>query len=175
MLLGEFDRSGRRRPKEKAGSDFVVEADQIVAAIGQALQPADIVDGTGMKMTRSNFIDVNPVTGQSSVEWVFAGGDAVTGPASVIEAISAGERAAVGMDKFLTGAEHAFWREDKKVDTFFDPDAEPVSYDRAEARLIPVTKRKGNFKEVELGLAEAAAIREARRCLRCDFREECKG
>jgi NADH-quinone oxidoreductase subunit F len=175
MELGEFDRSGRRRPKEKAGADFVANADQVVAAIGQALQHAEIVNGTGMKMTKQNFIEANPLSGQTSVEWVFAGGDDVTGPASVIEAISAGEKAAVGIDRYLTGKTHAFWREEKAVNTFFDPDADPVSYGRAESRLIPTNKRKGNFKEVEMALAEAEAIREARRCLRCDFREQCEG
>jgi len=90
MELGEFDRSGRRRPKEKAGEEFVVKADHVIPAIGQALISDEIVDGTGMKLTRSNWIETNPITGQTSVEWIFSGGDAVTGPSSVIEAIAAG-------------------------------------------------------------------------------------
>jgi NADH-quinone oxidoreductase subunit F len=172
MELGEFDRSGRRRPKEKAGEEFVVKADHVIPAIGQALISDEIVDGTGMKLTRSNWIETNPITGQTSVEWIFSGGDAVTGPSSVIEAIAAGERAAVGMDKMLTGTEHAFWRKLEQVNTAFDPDADPVMYERAEVQLIAPGKRKG-FAEIELVLTEKAAVREARRCLRCDFREEC--
>ena len=74
-----------------------------------------------------DFIAANPVTGQTSEKWIFAGGDAVTGPSSVVEAVAAGERAAVGIDQYLTGANHAFWRETQEVDTFFDPDAEPAT------------------------------------------------
>jgi NADH-quinone oxidoreductase subunit F len=173
MELGEFDRSGRRRPKERAGADFVAEADQVIGAIGQALRPEDFVDGTGLQAGKSRYLDADPVTGQTAVEWVFAGGDAVTGPSSVIDAIAAGEKAAVGIDRMLTGAEHAFWRTERKVDTAFDPDAEPVAYARPEVQTIPVSRRAGGFKEVELALTETVAVREARRCLRCDYREEC--
>ena len=173
MALGEFDRGGRRRPKEMPGDEFTVPADQVVPAIGQALLPNEVVNGTGMKLTKSNWIEINPVTGQTSVDWIFAGGDAATGPASVIEAIAAGERAAVGMDKLLTGEEHAFWRKQEQVDTRFDPNVDPVTYARAEARLIPVSKRRKSFAEVEMTLSATAAVREARRCLRCDYREAC--
>jgi NADH-quinone oxidoreductase subunit F len=129
------------------------------------------VDGTGLKLMRNQWIEADPVTGQTSVDWVFAGGDAATGPASVVEAIAAGERAAVGMDRFLTGAEHAFWRAERPLDTAFDPDADPVTYGRAHLRLLPVSQRKGRFDEVEKVLADGEAIREAKRCLRCDYRE----
>ncbi|OGV58003.1 MAG: hydrogenase [Lentisphaerae bacterium RIFOXYA12_FULL_48_11] len=173
MQLGEFDRSGRRRPMEKTGTDIVIEADQVVAAIGQAVDASGIVDGTGLKLSKGSLIEVDPLTGQTSVEWVFAGGDAVSGPASVIEAVGAGERAAVGIDKYLTGAEHGFWRKEVEIDTFFDPDAEPVMTERAEIRLVPVEKRK-SFDEVELVWNEQTAIREAKRCLRCDYRGKCQ-
>ena len=69
-------------------------------------------------------------------------------------------------------AAHAFWREERSPDTAFDPDADPVDYGRVEPRTIPVGRRKGRFDEVELALSPAAALREARRCLRCDYREE---
>ena len=95
------------------------------------------------------------------------------GPASVVDAVAGGERCAVGIDLFLTGENHAFWREEKEVSTYFDPDADPVEYGRAEATIISPTRRKGNFKEVELPLKEAVALREAKRCLRCDYRETC--
>ena len=173
MQLGEFDRSGRRRPMEKTGTDIVIEADQVVAAIGQAVDASGIVDGTGLKLSKGSLIEVDPLTGQTSVEWVFAGGDAVSGPASVIEAVGAGERAAVGIDKYLTGAEHGFWRKEVEIDTFFDPDAELVMTERAEIRLVPVEKRK-SFDEVELVWNEQTAIREAKRCLRCDYRGKCQ-
>jgi NADH-quinone oxidoreductase subunit F len=172
MELGEFDRSGRRRPREKAGEEFVVAADQVVAAIGQSVNAAELVDGVGIKLGRGNVIEVNPLTGQTSAEWVFAGGDAVLGPASVIEAIAHGERAAAGMDRFLTGADHAFWRQAKGADTFFDPHADPVATPRAAIPLLPVGKRRGSFREVEGAWSEQTACGEARRCLRCDYREK---
>ncbi|MDD4873251.1 MAG: hydrogenase, partial [Kiritimatiellae bacterium] len=128
--------------------------------------------GSGLKLTKGNFIEADPVTGKTSINWVFAGGDVVSGPASVIEAVGAGERAAVGIDKYLTGSEHAFWRQELPVDTFFDPDAEPVAYTRAEIELVPVEKRK-NFNEVELVWNEKTATCEAKRCLRCDYRGSC--
>jgi len=171
MVLGDFDKSGRRSPKASEESEFIVLADQIIAAIGQSLNVSEIMNGTDLKVNKRQYIDADPVTCKTSVPWVFAGGDAATGPASVAEAVGSGERAAVAMDQFLTGSTHAFWREEKRVDTFFDPDADPVQYPRAKLRMIPVAKRRCNFCEVELTWDEATAVREAKRCLRCDFRE----
>ncbi|MCX7590598.1 MAG: FAD-dependent oxidoreductase [Kiritimatiellae bacterium] len=174
MQLGEFDRTGRRRPREIPGEDFVVEADQIVAAIGQTLSPSDVLDGVELKLGRGNWIEADPVTGQTSVAWIFAGGDAVTGPASVVEAIAAGERAAVGIDRYLTGEDHAFWRVDRKVDTAFDPDADPVSYARAVLPMLPYKRRTKGFEVIERPMKANVAVREAKRCLRCDYREVCE-
>ena len=88
----------------------------------------------------------------------------------MVHAVAGGEKAAVAMDKYLTGQEHAFWRAEEHVDTAFDPEADPVEYARAKMRLIPAAKRKHNFTEVELPFAEGMALREAKRCLRCDYR-----
>ena len=103
MELGEFDASGRRRPVAKGGDEFVLEADQLIAAIGQALDPSELFDGITLKLSDREYIAVDPITGQTSVDWIFAGGDAAGGPSSVIEAIAAGEKAAVGIDGLLTG------------------------------------------------------------------------
>ena len=123
---------------------------------------------------KDGFVEIDPVTGQTSIPGIYAGGDAVLGPASVVDAISAGERAAIGIDMQFTGANHAFWRMQKNVDTFFDPNDDPVQYSRAKMQLLPVKKRKNNFQEVELPWADAVAVREAKRCLRCDYRQECE-
>ena len=88
-------------------------------------------------------------------------------------AVAQGERAAVGIDRLLTGAEHGFWRTWEEVKTAYDPDAEPSPAPRASERLRPLPERRGSFVEVELGLSRAEALREARRCLRCDYREGC--
>ncbi len=173
MILGEFDRSGRRRPVEGSSSEFTIKADQVISGIGQRLDAKGVLD-VALRLKRNGFIDVDPTTMQTSEPWIFAGGDAVLGPASVVEAIAAGEKAAVGIDQHLTGAAHAFWRGEKTVDTFFDPDADPVTYVRARMQLLPVKKRKNNFQEVELPWSDHVARREAARCLRCDFGKDCK-
>jgi len=173
MTLGEFDRSGRRKPVAGKEGEFVIKADQVIAAIGQKLDAKHDLGDEKIVINKNGFIEVDPVSGQTADEWIFAGGDAVLGPASVVEAISAGERAAIGIDVYFTGANHAFWRTQKQVDTMFDPDDDPVGYPRAKMQLMPVKKRRNNFQEVELPWAENVARREAKRCLRCDFRQEC--
>ncbi len=173
MQLGAFDRSGRRRP-ERRGEAFVIPADHVLAAIGQSLDLPNLSDGVQLARRNNLFINVDHATGQTSEKWIFAGGDAVTGPSSVVEAVAAGERAARGIDLYLTGADHAFWRDERPVDTFFDPEAEPVETPREKLRLIPVERRRHNFDEVEQPWQEAIAIRQSKRCLRCDYgRREC--
>ena len=173
MWLGDFDNSGRRRPQATPDSAFVLEVDQVIGAVGQALDTKEVMDGVALKIAPNRFIAANPVNGQTSVEWVFSGGDAAVGPSSVAEAIGAGETAAVGIDEFLTGAQHAFWRQMPDVDTCFDPDEDPIEVPRAEMKLIPVGKRMNNFNEVEMAFSESTATREAKRCLRCDYRAKC--
>jgi NADH-quinone oxidoreductase subunit F len=171
MILGEFDRSGRRRPEPKPDGLFTIEADMVIAAIGQTVDLASLLGGLPARVDSRGRLVTDPRTGQTSVDWLFAGGDLATGPSSVTEAIGSGERAAAGMDRFLSGQDRAFWRRWIEVDTAFDPDADPVAYPRARVQTLAVSRRRASFSEVELGLTEAAALREARRCLRCDYRE----
>jgi len=171
MALGEYDRSGRPRPVPCGEPDWVLEVDQVIAAIGQSLDSDRFLNGMKLGLNSRNYIQVDPVTGQTSVEWIFAGGDAVSGPSSVVEAVAAGEKAAVGIDTYLTGEDHAFWRKEKNVDTFFDPEVDPVEYGRVKQQLIPVSRRKHNFCELEMPWQESSALREAKRCLRCDYRD----
>jgi NADH-quinone oxidoreductase subunit F len=89
----------------------------------------------------------------------------------VVEAIADGEKAAVGINRYLTGEERVSWRVSKTVDTYFDPDADPVLARRPELKLIPVAKRKG-FAEVETTWAASVALAETKRCLRCDYRDQ---
>jgi len=172
MRLGEFDRSGRRRPEE-GGDAFIIRADQVLVAIGQTLDLKNLCDSVQLESRNQTFIHVNPVTGQTSEKWIFSGGDSVTGASSVVEAVAAGERAAVGIDLYLTGKNHAFWRESHEIDTAFDPDAEPSDAAREKLYLIPVERRKNNFAEVEQPWPEAIAVRQAGRCLRCDYGKRC--
>jgi NADH-quinone oxidoreductase subunit F len=173
MTLGEFDRSGRRRPRAAAEEPFVIAADQVITAIGQKLDAGEILDGLPVALNKDGFIAVDPHNGRTSLDWLYGGGDAALGPASVVEAVAGGERAAVAIDAQLTGAEHAFWRQEKECDVGFDPNAEPVKYPRAKMGLLPVERRRNNFNEVEQPWTEAVAVAESRRCLRCDYREKC--
>lgn len=169
MKLGEFDRSGRRRP-ERGGEEIVLDADQIILAVGQTLDAPSLVGNLPVELIGSSQIMADALTGKTSVPWLFAGGDAATGPSSVVEAVGSGERAAVGIDAFLTGESHAFWRREAVVDTKFDPDAEPRMDSRGPLVLLPSERRKNNFDEVEQSWSETEAVRQARRCLRCDYR-----
>ena len=169
LSLGEFDRSGRRRPTRTDSEPFLLAADQIIVAIGQRLDDNKLFDVDGVLLNDDGFIRADPVTGATSAPGLYAGGDAVLGPASVVDAIAAGERAAYGIDLHLTGADHAFWRQDLPVDTAFDPDAPPSQTGREEIATVPLERRRHSFCEVELPWSEPVAVRQAGRCLRCDY------
>lgn len=168
MKLGAFDSSGRRKPVESDES-FIMEADQIIVATGQTLDVESITGGIPIDLTGKSQIKCDKQTGQTSQSWIFTGGDAATGPSSVIEAVAGGERAAVGIDLFLTGEKHDFWRTEKHNDSFFDPEADPAKYPRTHMVMLSANRRMHNFDEVELVWPEGEAIRQARRCLRCDY------
>ncbi len=170
MKLGEFDRSGRRRPE---GADDaaceVLPADQVIVAIGQALDKKVLAGADEVERTGSGWVKADPRTGATSLPWLFAGGDVVSGPSSVADAIAAGERAAVAIDEKLTGKEHAFWRGYSDPGTAFDAFADPVTYAREKLHTMPLERRRQNFAEVEQPWNEATAVRQAKRCLRCDY------
>jgi NADH-quinone oxidoreductase subunit F len=168
MKLGTFDASGRRRPVESDES-FILEADQVIIATGQTLDVGQIMNGVSLDLSGPSQLKCDKRTGQTSEPWIFVGGDAATGPSTVIEAVAGGERAAVGIDQYLTGEDHAFWRKEKPNDTFFDPEAAPAKYPRTHMVMLAAERRMHNFDEVEQVWPEGEAIRQARRCLRCDY------
>lgn len=169
MQLGEFDSSGRRRPEASDSEPFLLNADQIILAIGTTLNTDSVFGSTEIEFNSKSFINADPVSGRTSIDGVFAGGDAEIGPSSVVQAIAGGERGAVGIDTMLTGSDHSFWREEKELDTEFDPEADPVTYEREKIKAIPIEKRKHNFDEVEPAWCENVARRQSKRCLRCDY------
>ena len=167
MELGAMDASGRRRPEPIKGSEFTMEFDTIIAAIGQR---PEIPHQFNLATGRGNAIETDPDTLATSIEGVFAGGDAVTGPASVIEAIAAGRQAAISIDKYLGGS--------GVIDEVLAPPEEAVgALEEAEEKrrplmpTLPLEQRTGDFSQVELGYSEEMAIEEAERCLRCDLEE----
>ncbi len=174
MELGPPDQSGRRRPVPIAGSEFVVDADAVIPAIGQVVDPDFWDSVSGLGRSPWNTIEVDPTTYATSIDGVFSGGDAGTGPATVVEAVAAGREAAESITRFLKGEDMAAGRPLFK--TKANPEYPPIPEMKAEARAvnpeIPITDRK-NFNEVELAFSEDEAVREANRCLNCGVCSEC--
>ncbi len=169
MRLGEPDASGRRRPEPIPGSEFVTYYDAIIGAIGQAPQ---VPEGFSIKTGRGNTLQVNSETMQTSMEGVYAAGDATTGPASVIAAIAAGRQAAISIDKYLGGSgeidEALAPVEDMGVE--LGKEEGFADKTREEPDLIALEKRLAGFAEVKHALTPETACKEAGRCLRCDLR-----
>ena len=166
MELGPADESGRRRPVPKAGGEQVFPTDHVIVAVGQAPE-LDFASSDGRLVVTKGKVRVDPVTQQAG-EGVFMGGDAATGPATIVEAVAAGQRAAQAIDVFLGG------KGELPADTDLaspgkPEDAEAEQAPRQPAREMPMAKRRGNFCEVIKGYSLAAACSEARRCLRCDL------
>jgi NADH-quinone oxidoreductase subunit F len=171
MRPGEFDRSGRRRPVPDSAAPFELAADLVIPAIGQLAGTAPLLDGLSLEAGPGGTIRVDP-DGRTGVPFIFAGGDVTTGPSTVVRAIAAGQRAAAAIDRYLhPGGNRVFpWQEQRPAGTRFDPDAEPVPYARCLVPEMSVADRL-SFAEVEQTLSREAALREAARCLRCDYRE----
>ena len=166
MKLGAFDKSGRRRPEPVAGSEFSLQFDTVVAAIGQA---PDLPKSLGLGTESVGTMKVDPRTLATSRPGVFAGGDCVLGPASVIEAIAQGRNAASAIDRYLGGTgdieEQLLPTEVGATPAF--PVDEGEKY-RPPMSTLPAEGR-ANFEETELGYSPAQAMEEARRCLNCDL------
>ena len=167
MRLGDFDDSGRRRPVPIEDGFMEIPAAQIIRAIGQR---AIIPDG-GPSSTNWGTVSVDEFSLATDFDGVFAGGDAVLGPATAVEAIAQGRRAAEAIERYLhpDQAMRFPWNAPRNLDTAFDPAAAPSETTRRETPKLPPDKRRTCFDEVELSLSAADARLEADRCLRCDF------
>ena len=175
MELGEPDSSGRRRPVPIPGSEYDIEIDQLVPAIGQRPDVSAIENVTGLKISRWGTVEADSVTYTTDREGVFAGGDLQTGPGIAIAAIAAGREAAESIVRYFDGQDMAKGREPT---TFENPVYRPIPENEPETTRsnmpeLPVEKRAGNFKEVELGYDEASGREEAARCLNCSYCSEC--
>ncbi len=169
MELGEPDASGRRRPVPIKGSEFVIETRLIIAAVGEEPDLA-FMTGAATKAVEKGYIKTDPVTLETNVKGVFAGGDVVTGAATVIQALAAGRKAAISIDKYFKGEPLNVGREGEAVfESQLIVDTWGINQEsRSVMPLLSVDKRKTNFKEVETGLSKEAAVKEAGRCLQCD-------
>jgi NADH-quinone oxidoreductase subunit F len=176
MNLGEPDESGRRRPIPIAGSEFFVPADTVIAAVGQAPDLSFLPADSALERTRWETLVVDSNSLATNVSGIFAGGDFVTGPAMVIDAIAAGRRGAIAIDKYLKGDVSKVQMYDLKTKIVSEA-TEPVIEEsweeqpRVSAPTLPVQRRKVSFDEVELAFSAKKAGQEAKRCLRCDLEE----
>jgi NADH-quinone oxidoreductase subunit F len=169
MELGAIDESGRRRPVPIEGDEFGLPFDTVISAIGQI---PEAPEKFGLPLGRGNTIQVDDDTLATTREGVFAGGDAVTGPATVIEAIADGRQAAVSIDKYLGGSGiiDESLAEPEEIERL--PELEEGEKHRITIPTLSLSKRLCGFAEVELSLGEEMAIAEAKRCLRCDLEED---
>ncbi|MCB2193818.1 MAG: 4Fe-4S dicluster domain-containing protein, partial [Deltaproteobacteria bacterium] len=171
--LGPPDASGRRRPQPVEGSEFVMPAGAVIAAISQRPDLACLGPWAKDSSLCAKTVYADPATGQTSLGWLFAGGDAVTGPATVVEAVAAGKRAALAMDAFLSGKtlELAlnFPHPRARVEPIIMSAEEKISLGRPDIPKLDPQERAATFDQAELGLTDAMALNEAKRCLRCDL------
>ena len=168
MKLGAPDESGRRRQEPIKGSEFTMDFDTIIAAIGQR---PEVPSSFGVSVARGNTIQVNADTLATNKAGIFAGGDAVLGPATVIEAITAGRKAATSIDKYLGGS-GVIEKVLAPVEDIPSRIDGPREAWRPEIPAITLERRLNRFDGVELSLTEEAAVQEAKRCLRCDLAYE---
>ena len=168
MELGKPDASGRPGPIPVAGSKFKKELDNVIAAIGQV--PVG-TQSMGIALSKGDFVQVDAETLATDKSGVFAGGDIATGPASIIDAIAHGRKAASSIDKFLGGIgaidQNLVPLEEEVVVVDYQVDEQT----RQTMPCLPLADRTCGFDAVELGFSEEEAIVEATRCLGCDARQ----
>ena len=175
MELGEPDDSGRRRPVPIEDSNFVLECDAMVPAIGQRCSVGDVVGTDGVEITRWGTLEVDELSGQSQQPALFSGGDCVTGADTLIAALGAGKRAAYHIARFLSGADCAPDADDyleQLLERLQSHDKEtkpaiPGNQPRLHPHVLDPAERIKSFDEVEDVLDRSEAFREAKRCLRC--------
>jgi len=169
MKLEKLDTTDRRRPVPISGSEFTMEFNTVIIALGQMSEiPAEF----GLAVDKYSRVKVDYTTLETNRKGVFAGGDAVSGPASVIEAIASGRKAAISIDRYLGGK--------GIIDQPLIPLVQEISciehmnafasLPREEINMCSIEKRHNSFEEVNLGFDEETVIKEAKRCLRCNLR-----
>ncbi len=167
----------RKSPQPIEDSDFTIPADTVISAIGQRVDRRWLEELSGLAWTSRGAIQIKPATMETSLPGVFAAGDAVTGPATVIEAIGGGKRAARAIDRYLQGLPQSTLApvpvRRERLDCTKIPAAIKMTLQRPEMPLLDDELRRTTFQQVELGLNEKEAREEALRCLRCDICRRC--
>lgn len=169
--------SDRLSPRPIEESDFFMPADVVISAIGQQVDHTGIKELEGLAWTRRQTLDVKMASMETTLDGVFAVGDAVTGPATVIEAIGGGKRAAAAIDRYLSGLPQPQMPpvpvRRGRAEFMEVPASTKMILKRPEMPLLNLDRRRTTYQQVELGYPENAVREEARRCLRCDICRRC--
>ncbi|MCL2342753.1 MAG: FAD-dependent oxidoreductase [Firmicutes bacterium] len=168
MKLGAFDAGGRRKSVPIEGSNFFVEADLVIPAVSQH---ADLpfIPAENIGLTPWGTFTVNSDTMMTTMPGVFAGGDVVRGPDTVIQAIADGKKAAIAIDRYCGG--RGVLNRGAEIEWSYIPDDDEVTeLPRYPLEMLPLEKRKSSFDEVVLGYHKLTAMAEAMRCLHCERR-----
>jgi heterodisulfide reductase subunit A2 len=170
MKLAEPDSSGRLQPVPIEGSEFIIPVNMVITALGQ-FPETEFARDIGLSLGKWGTIEIDPKSCSTNIDGIFAGGDAVTGPAYAIDAIAAGKRAASSINQYLSeGPTESLKKVDKMAEKLSDSELRHLMerfspQQRVEARELPVEERVLNFSEVTCGFSPAEAIAEASRCL----------
>jgi NADPH-dependent glutamate synthase beta subunit-like oxidoreductase len=165
--LTEPDESGRRSPVPVPGSEFTIKVDAVITALGQEADWACLTPECACTLTQWGTMNVDPLTLQSDDPDIFAGGDAVRGPQTVIEAIADGKQAAISIDRYIGGQD---LRLDRDIELKAITNPQKEKYDpspRAQMPRLKPQERVKNFNEVQKGFTEEMVVQEARRCISC--------
>ena len=175
--LVKIEKSDRMSPVPVEGSDYIMDADMIISAIGQQVDMSCMASLPDLKWTKRNTIDVNMISMESSEPGIFAAGDAVTGPATVIEAIGGGKRAAQAIHRYLCGIPQPKMPpvpvRRGRMDFTEMSATDKMILKRPEMNFLNLDRRKTTFQQAELGYSERDVREEAQRCLRCDICRRC--
>ncbi|MGA9047986.1 MAG: FAD-dependent oxidoreductase [Dehalococcoidia bacterium] len=174
-LTNELMRNGWHRPEPVEGTDFIIEADHVIVAIGQSADATQLnLDGLDIEK-RSGTIRVNPLTLATNLPGVFAGGDCMRGPNNVVEAMADGLKAAESIDRYLSGVDLEEGRqiEPRKIAEIDLSSIWAFPVKRTEMPYLDMESRKNTYEETTTGFSAEAVADEAQRCLSCALCSEC--
>jgi heterodisulfide reductase subunit A-like polyferredoxin len=175
QCISVFDSNKRFKPSYDENKTITIDTDQVIVAIGQMVDD-NLIKHIGIDIERGCF-KINPVTLETSMKGIFAGGDNATGPGNVIEAVAAGKRAAESISRYLNNENMLPHRFEQSLNPFREELLPPVKKvekkNRASANELAIDKRINNFNEIEYSFTEDDAIAEAERCLNCAQCSEC--
>ncbi|RLE08308.1 hypothetical protein DRJ00_06550, partial [Candidatus Aerophobetes bacterium] len=171
LVMGERDASGRRRRLSIPGTSFSLEVDTVSVAIGQVPDLSILGKDKGFKVNEDGTLAVHPATYATGVQGVFAAGDVISGPSTVIEAIAGAKRAALSIDRYLKGKPLIEDQQEHEVVIPFQEVLRHRGFPEQRERKVPSSLshqlRRNTFQEIRKAFTEEEAVQEAKRCLAC--------